>query len=218
MLTKQAKIQPAGGFVIADGGPGFKLVRCRALQRYRKPIKKFLISKRARKKDPRIEKMLLDLSAEIATYDCPPFHHWPNLTPIEKQQALFKWIIKQGRYAVVDLIAAGLAGDFYTTYGPQTLKSPYARAVNIGRAVWYLLKREYKDFAHDNGHGQITTRKIWINKKVRMRSRYAAQRIEACIKKHAGFILEEYGQELWNRIEAHLEKIATTKTSTIPLG
>ncbi|MBX3301582.1 MAG: hypothetical protein KF693_05140 [Nitrospira sp.] len=192
---QRKRLKPAGGFQICDGGPGFKLVKRRTMQKWRKAVKEVMLNKRGRvrKHDPAIEQMLLDCATEWATYACPAYQSWPSLTPLQKQQALFAWILRQKRRTALDILVAGIAGDLYTTYGPQPLKTPYARAVNVGRSVWFLLRAEFKDYTHDDGHGSITVQRVCITKKVRLRSRNAAQRIERAIRKHAAWFIERYG-------------------------
>ncbi|MDK2745534.1 MAG: hypothetical protein NDI90_21740 [Nitrospira sp. BO4] len=193
------RLQRAGGFQICDGGPGFKLVKRRTMQKWRKAVKQVLLS--ARKNDPAIEKMILDCATEWGTYSCPDYQSWSSLTPLEKQQALFAWILRQKQRSTVEILVAGIAGDLYTTYGPQALKTPYARAVNIGRSVWFRLRQEYRTYEHDSGHGSTRIKHICITRKVRIRSRNACQRIEVNLVKHGmKEFVKRYGDAIASRL------------------
>jgi len=195
---RKPPLRYAGGFRVTDGGYDFHLVRRRTIQKWRKAVKQVLLS--AKKKDPAIEKMILDCATEWATYACPGYQSWPSLTPLEKQQALFAWILRQKKRSALDILVAGIAGDLYSTYCPQSRNDSYARAVNIGRSVWILLRPVYRTYHHDSGHGTTRIEHICITKKIRMRSRNAAQRIERAIKKHAGGFIEEYGYAIASRL------------------
>lgn len=191
-LAQKKTLKPAGGFQICDGGPGFKHAKRRTIQKWRKTVRTVLLNKTVRKRDRAIEKMILECETEWATYACAEYQSWSSLTPLLKQQALFGWILRQKRRKAIDILASGIAGDLYTTYGPQALKSPYARAVNVARFIYFLFRFEYRDYIHDNGHGTTTTEHVCITKNVRLRSRNACQRIEAAIRKQAGWFMEEY--------------------------
>lgn len=193
---KQKKLRRAGGWNVVDGGYDFRLVRRRTIQKWRTAVKKVLLNNSRRKNDPAIEKMVLDCATEWATYACPDYQAWPSLTPLEKQQALFAWILRQKKRSAIDVLVAGIAGALYHEFNPQSRHDDYARAVNIGRSVWILLRPVYRTYHHDSGHGTIRIEHLCITKKIRMRSRYAAQRIEQAIKKHAGWFIKKYGHEV----------------------
>ncbi|MDK2742109.1 MAG: hypothetical protein NDI90_04285 [Nitrospira sp. BO4] len=136
--------------------------------------------------------MIMDCAAEWETYACPEYQAWPSLTPLEKQQALFAWILRQKGRKALDILVAGIAGHLHFVFTPQKRRDSYARAVTVGRSIWFLLRQEYRTYERDSGHGSITLQHVCITKKVRLRSRNAAQRIEAAIRKQAGWFMEEY--------------------------
>lgn len=195
---KHNRLRSAGGFSVCDGGPGFYLVKRNTIGPWRKAVKQLLLNKQVRKNDPRIERMLTDAATEWSTYERPAYNQWTQLTPEGKQQALFAWILYQRtktwkrQHKPIDILAAGIAGDLYSTYCPQQRNDSYARAANIGRSVWILLRREWRTYEHNSNYGSTRLQHVWINENVRLRSRYAAQRIEAAIRKHAGWFMEEY--------------------------
>lgn len=191
---RKPPLRYAGGFRVTEGGYDFRLVRRRPMQKWRKAVKQVLVN--ARKRDPAIEKMILDCAAEWSTYSCREYQSWPSLTPLEKQQALFAWILKQKKRSAVDIIASGVAGLLYFELNPQKRHDDYARAVSIARPVWFLLRKEWRTYQHESGHGSITVQRVWINERVKIRSRNAAQKIEAAIRKHAGWFMEEYHDRL----------------------
>lgn len=197
MYIQKSTLRPAGGFQITEGGPSFSLVKRRIMQKWRTVVKKVILNKRAKKRrDLRVEHMLFACALEWNTYACPDYQAWPSLTPLEKQQALFAWILRQKGKSAVDIIASGIAGDLYNTLKPQPRHDAYAHAVSVARPIWFLLRREWRTYEHDNGHGVVTTKKVWINKKVRLRSRNACQRIEAAIRVHCNWFMREYHEKL----------------------
>ncbi len=194
------RLQHAGGFRICDGGPDFWLFKRKEILPYRKAVKAILEA--AKRNDPRIQKMIEDAATEWSTYACPDFQAWPSLSPLLKQQALFSWILRQRtrklrkQRTAEEVLIAGVAGLLHWQLNVQPRHDAYSRAVSCGRSVWFLLRREYRDYEHDDGHGTITVNKVCLNKRVRMRSRYACQRIETAIMKQAGWFMEEYGSRL----------------------
>ncbi|MDK2744307.1 MAG: hypothetical protein NDI90_15475 [Nitrospira sp. BO4] len=205
--TGKLRLRRAGGFPICDGSKQYPALRRRWIKPWRKTVSKF-IAERVKAGDESVMKMIQDLTCEIQTYEQRNFNEWANLTPLSKQQALFRWILDQAkwkkhyRFTAADILAAGIAGDVWTTYGPEPqLRTPYARAANIGHSVRFLLATEWRDYERDNGHGMVTLLRINLTKKVRMRSRNACQRIEAAIKKHAGWFIQKYGNEISQRIQ-----------------
>ncbi len=202
MLAVKKRLRPAGGFQISQGHPTqFPLIR-RARARYlRRLIKQFILSK-VKAKDKATIQMLSDFQAEILTYPRYDYASWTDLTPLEKQQALFSWIIDQAsrmrghKYSHLDVLVAGLAGLMHNSLRPEhQLHTPYARAVDCGRSIWFLLKPEFKDYEHEDGHGNTRVERVEINRRVRLRSRNAAQRMEACVMRYAGEFLEKYSQD-----------------------
>ena len=154
---------------------------------------------RVRRKDLRIEHMLFAAELGWNTYVVPDYQAWASLTPLEKQKALFAWILRQKggrRRTAIDILASGIAGHLYNTLKPQPRHDSYAHSVSVARPIWFLLRREWRTYEHDNGHGVITKEQVWINKKIRLRSRYCCQRIEAEIQKHAGWFIREYYTQL----------------------
>lgn len=203
---KHNKLRSAGGFSVCDGGPGFYLVKRNTIGPWRKAVKQLLLNKQVRKNDSSIEKMILDAATEWSTYERPTYNQWTQLTPEGKQQALFAWILYQRtktwkrQHKAIDILAAGIAGDLYTTYCPQQRNDSYARAANIGRSVWILLRREWRTYEQDSSYGTTRLQHVWINRNVRLRSRYAAQRVEAAVKKYADVFIEKYGATVASKV------------------
>lgn len=191
---RQNKPRRAGGWNIVDGGYDFHLVRRCTMQKWRTAVKKVLLT--ARKKDPRIERMLVDAATEWSTYACPSYQSWASLTPLEKQHALFTWILKQKKRSALDILVAGIAGLLHFTLIVQPRHDAYARAVSCARSVWFLLRKERRTYETDSGQGTTRVQHVWINKRIRIRSRNAAQKIEAQIQRHAGWFIEAYSGQL----------------------
>jgi len=150
----------------------------------------------------RPQPLLNTAQLEWNSYSTPDYQSWTSLTPLLKSQSLIGWILKQEtpkrkeKWSVIDILAAGIAGDLHFKLKPQARHDSYAHAVSVALPVYYLLRKEFRTYEHDNGHGVITLKRVWINKKVRLRSRYAAQRIHAEIMRHAGEFMEKYEGEL----------------------
>lgn len=194
-------LRHAGGWRITDGGYDFRLVKRRTIQKWRTTIKQFLLNQSTTRADPRIQHMLDSAASEWATFEAPEYQAWASLTPLLKSQALFAWILRQQGRNAVDIIASGVAGDLYDTLKPQSRHDSYARAVSVARPIWFLLRRDWRIYEHDNGHGVITKKKVWINKNVRLRSRNACQRIEAAIRLHCDWFIKEYQAEIVKELQ-----------------
>jgi hypothetical protein len=206
-IMPQYQPKRAGGWNVVDGGYDFHLVKRSVIRPWREAVKAVIEhNQSATIADPRIQFMLNSASSEWSTYAAPAYNQWPSLTPLFKAQSLIAWILKQEtpsrkhKRTVLDIIASGIAGNLYDTLKPQPRHDSYARAVSVARPVWFLLRPEYRTYEHDNGHGFVTQKKVWINKKVRLRSRYACQRIEASIRKHVEWFIEQYHDELIEEI------------------
>ena len=205
-------LKHAGGFKICHGTAAWPRLTRHQFKPIFKVARKVLLAS----KDPVILAQLEAASWEWAAFDSSvPFHHWPNLTPIQKSQALIAWILEQGqqprtskcaswrqkRFKPTDVLAAAIAGDLYTTYGQHTLRTPYARAVNIGRSVWFLLHPVYREFEQDNGHGLIRVKKVKLNRMVQIYSRTACQRIEqATTLEYGKEFLSKYGSQIAHQV------------------
>ncbi len=195
----------AGAWNVVDGGYDFRLFKRRQIQRYRNSVQHVLNS--ARTHDPRIAEMLTEAACEWNAYDASvPFHHWPSLTPLEKSQALIAWILKQKKRTkyktAEDVLVAGIAGSIHWKVNVQKRHDNYSRAVSCARSVWIILAPIWKTYDRHSGqqHGITQVQRLCITKKVRMRSRYCCQRVEADIMAHAGWFLDEYEAEIMNRI------------------
>jgi hypothetical protein len=204
---RKPKLHHAGGFRITGGHPTlFPLIR-RYRARYLRRLIKNHIKSLVKAGDAATIQMLSDFQSEILTYPRYEYASWTDLTPLEKQQALFTWIIAQAqrkqnhKYSHLDILAAGLAGLVHNSHRPEgQLRTPYARAVDCGRSIWFLLKPEFKEYEHEDGHGNIRVERVEINRRVRLRSRNAAQRMEAAVMKYAGEFLEKYSQDISHEI------------------
>jgi hypothetical protein len=191
----------AGGFRVTDGGYDFHLFKREEIQCYRHAVKSVL--KSAKKNDPRIQKMLEDAATEWATYACPDFQMWSSLAPTAKAQALIAWILCQTtkklkkKRTAEEVLIGGIAGLLHWKLNVQKRHDDYSRAVSCARSVWFLMRREYREYQHDDGHETVTVNKVCLNRKVRLRSRHACQRIEAAITKQAGWFLETYEPQLY---------------------
>lgn len=202
MLTNRPtkpRLRPAGGFDVAHGhSTQFNLVKRGPVYQWRVSIRSLL--QKLRKQDPRIEKMLLDAQCEWSTYDCPEFNQWATLSPLAKQQALFAWIMRQkGRSGSLknslDILSAGLAGRLWWEHHVQPRHDDYTRAVDTGRTVYYLLGREWRTYERE-WNGVITRENVHLTKRVTPYSRHFCQRVEAEVMRHAGWVLEEYREQL----------------------
>lgn len=207
------KLRNAGGWNVVDGGYDYRLVRRGAIQRWRAVVKRILLEQAARRRNNKgtpaatrqrssstdqhsVATILTDAATTWSTYAVPAYNQWSSLTPLEKQQALFAWVLTQTtktgrRHAPVDILASGIAGLLYWEHHVQPRHDDYSRAVDCARPIWFLLRREWKTYERDNGHGTVTRKHVWINKNIRLRSRNACQRIESEIKRVAGEWLQE---------------------------
>lgn len=208
-LIPKPKLHYAGGFNIVGGHPTLFPFMKRGKASYVRAHVKQRITQLVQAGDQETILMLSEFEAEILTYSRYEYSQWTSLKPLEKQQALTTWIIAQGKrkrqfkYSHVDILAAGVAGLLYNSLRPEgQLKTPYARAVDCARAVFYLFRPERRTYEHDNGHGLVTRRSVWINKKVQLRSRFAAQRIEKTTLRYAGQFMERYAAEILLSVSA----------------
>jgi hypothetical protein len=211
MLTQRPRLRPAGGYQIGDGCREFPNLQRRELTPWRKAVRSVILRK-VKQGDAEVIAMIREAECEWLTYECQPFHHWSNCTPLGKSQTLIAWILKQGRekksgygwsrrrHTALDILINGIAADLWVTYGPSKLKSPYYRAVSVGRSVWFLLRAVFKEYTREDRYGLITIERRCITKKVRLRSRYACQRLEAAIRKHAEWFIDKYGYTIASRL------------------
>lgn len=199
-MNMKPKLQRAGGFNACDGHPVlFRRAWPTQLRPWRIAVKKLLTQ--LQQTDPRIDEMVTSATTEWLTYEQPAYSQWTSLTPLQKQQALFAWIFNQktptGKsWSVLEILSAGLAGLLWWEHHVQPRHDAYTRAVDCARAVRFLLRTERRYYESDDGHGMVRKREVWINQHVQIRSRNAAQKIEAEIQKHAGWLLRDYREAL----------------------
>lgn len=151
--------------------------------------------------------MLQDIEAEIQTFEPTPFHRFGTLTPLEKSQMVFAHVLRQGRYGVLDMVAVGVSVVLICEHGDikRPPKLPYFRAVQVGRAIRHLLKAEFKVYEREDGRtGEIIQTRVKLTTNIRMRSRNACQRVEAFIRKHADWFIQQYGPRLVAEVETKL--------------
>lgn len=197
MLPYRSRPKPrsAGGLTVCKTSPQFRPIKRRPSLKWTTIVKLFL--RKQSTQDERINHMLQEASAEWSTYQLREYHEWANLTPKEKQEALFSWILQQPRKTTaLDILSAGLAGLIWWEHHVQPRHDSYSRAVDCAKAVWHLNQKVYRTYSSDDGHGHLTAKRVFVNRLVRLTSRHACQRIEAEIKKQAGWILEAYRAEL----------------------
>lgn len=211
--TQRKRLKPAGGYPIVDGCAEFPNVERRDLRSWRNAVRRFIVRK-VKQGDAEVIAMIREAECEWLTFECQPFHHWTNCTPLGKAQTLIAWILRQGRekksgygwnrrrHTTLDILVNGIAADLWVTHGPSKLKSPYYRAVQIGRAVRFLLLAEFREYEQDHTNGLVTLSRIKITQKIRMRSRNACQRLETVIKRHAGWFLRGMGERFFNEYKA----------------
>lgn len=217
MSTQRPKLRPAGGYVIGDGCREFPNLQRRDLKPWRKAVQSLILHK-VKQGDPEVIAMIREAECEWLTYQCKPFHHWTNCTPLQKSQTLIAWILEQGRekksgygwsrrrHTALDILINGIAADLWVTYGSSKLKSPYYRAVSVGRSVRFLLRAVFKEYTREDRYGFTTIERLCITRKVRLRSRYACQRLETNIRRHAEWFIRKSGSEIASTVLSHLER------------
>lgn len=193
--------QHAGGYDIAHGSPAYPNLKATQRKPWITAVRRHL-RKLIKAKDPMVISMLQDAHTEWSTFEPVPFHHFATLRPIGKAQALVAHLLQQGR-TPFDILSVGIAAILISECGdikrPPLL--PYFRAVQVGLAVRHLLKPVFKHYdREDQQTGLIVTTKKNVSARLRMRSRYACQRLEAIIRKQAGEFLAKYGHQISLRI------------------
>lgn len=211
---KKQPLRPAGGYVIADGCKATPNLKYRERKPWLKAVRSFL-KRKVKAGDAEVIRMLTDAESEWLTFEAKPFHHWPTLTPTQKVQMLLAHILRQGRepkptqsfvwghgwerrrITTLDILAVGIAADLQVTYGNVPLRSPYYRAVQIGRAVRHLLNPEVRTYEREDMRtGEIVKTRVRLTKPVRVRSRAFCQRLERNLKSHAAWFIERCGAGL----------------------
>lgn len=201
-LHTRPKPRSAGGLSVCITSPQYRPIKRRPSLKCTTAVKIFL--RKQSTQDARINHMLQEASAEWSTYQLREYHEWANLTPKEKQEALFSWILNQTRTRPakpLDILSAGLAGLIWWEHHVQPRHDSYSRAVDCAKAVWHLNQKVYRSYSSDDGHGHHITKRVFVNRLVRLTSRHACQRIETEIRKQAGWILEAYRAELTEAIK-----------------
>lgn len=215
LVKYKERLRPAGGYVICAGCREFPNLSRQELRPWRKAVRSFILRK-VKQGDADVIAMIREAECYWLTFECKPFNHWAALSPVQKSEMLIAHILRQGRekppskgnpwvrrrYTALDILVNSIAADLWVTYGPSKLKSPYYRAVSIGRSVWFLLRAEFREYTREHNDGTTSVQRICITKKVRMRSRYACQRVEAAlVKQGLRLFVEKYGYQIALKVQ-----------------
>lgn len=134
-------------------------------------------------------------------------------TPLERAQAIIGNIVKQGkapvipgsgtwkrrRFTPLDIVIAALATDImYRHWEGTPLRTPYYRAVQIGKAIHYLLRHEVRVYEVEDGHGGI--RRTVLKQRIGLSSRNVCQRLQQLTEKIYGEYMAKHGSSIASHV------------------
>ncbi len=161
------------------------------------------------------EEVTRDFTAALAPFSMSPGKHG---NPLQRAHDIIGWIIQQSRFTALDILTVALATDImYRHWEGTPLRSaadawrrPYYRAVQIGKAIHYLLRVQVRVYEHDNGHGEV--RREVVRYKKGLTSRYVAQRLQGLCERIYSEFLNRHSREIAsmvNQQEAHTRAFQT---------
>jgi hypothetical protein len=213
-MTKTRNRGRAGGYNIVQGchrfpnfHPGQRLPWIKATRTF--------INRKLKANDWTTKLMVAEAERDLGSLYARPMHI-KNGTPLERAQAIIGNIVKQGkqprllyestwnrrRATPLDVLIAALATDIMFRHWEGTpLRSPtdawrrpYFRAVQIGKAIYFMLRYETKVYEQDSGHGNI--RRTVIKQKLGLTSRYVCQRLQGITEAMYGDFMKAHGGEI----------------------
>lgn len=206
-------VHRAGGYRIAEGCRRYPNFRPGQRRPWFHAVKR-LMKKKLKTGDQDTQLMLMDAASEFLTFEATPMHHHRG-TPLSKAQSLIANILKQGqapvdpsqkawrrsRYTTLDILSAAMAADLMVYHLDKTpLRTPYYRAVQIGKALRGLLRTEVKVYEQESMRFPGRVVKTVVKHRPRLRSRYACQRLQQLTEKHYGPFMERYGAGIASKV------------------
>jgi len=212
-MTKPRNRGHAGGYKIVQGCARYPNFKAAQRKPWIRATRAFLV-RRLLKADWDTYCLVRQAYQELGSLAARPMSNRRG-TPLERAQAIIGNIVAQGkrpvipgsgtwkrrRFTPLDIVVTALAVDIMYRHCEGTpLRTPYYRAVQIGKAIHYLLRHEVKVYEVEDGHGGI--RRTVLKQRLGLSSRNVCQRLQQLTESIYGEYMAQHGSSIASSVLA----------------
>ena len=197
----------AGQYRIVNGCTRYRNFKAHQRRPWITMTKQFIMAK-LKANDLETRLLVAEAEQQLGTLYARPMSNRRG-TPLERAQAIIGNIIKQGKAPVaqehstwkrmrataLDIVLTAMATDImYRHWDGTPLRTPYYRAVQIGKAIHFLLRDEVKVYEWEDRHGRMHQTEMRL--KIGLTSRYVCQRLQQITERIYGGYMMDHGHSI----------------------